>query len=232
MTLNGLRRNGETAALLSAENAGDTAALRGQWETMWDMGSATSQAMIDEYRSQYQKAKAARRVVVALKAAPAEPDPEAPLPPEATFDGADPSSATIGWTEAGSPSAGGLDLEFPRELMPFFALPQAGGMRRFRTPNGSIHSLRFTYRDDNKMWRLLLSADSVDDLIGRRSLRPGPHERSEFALTFARAANADEYGLAALRLDSLDFQALIQETEAVGGLRSTKGNGSRKFGFL
>ena len=230
MTLNGLRINGETAALLTAENPDDVRVLREQWAQMWRMGQAATQELLDEYRVRYRMAGAARRSIVRLGVAPVEPDPEAPVREPSTFDG-DPGSAQIAWTEAGSPSAEGLDLEFPRILMPYFDLPPEGGFRRFRTQDGVIHSLKFTYRPNNKMWRLLFSADSVEAMIDRRSLRPGPSQRSEYAVKFERSNNAVDYDVTAVRITSDSFTELVESSLAVDGLKATAGNGGRQFGF-
>ena len=197
---------------------------------MWELGQPVTQALIDEYRVRYLAARTARKTIAKLGVAPAEPDALAPVRADSNFDG-DPINAAIAWTEAGSPSAGGLDLEFPRELMPYFALQPGGGLRRFKTADSIIHNLRFTYRPNNMMWRLLFTADSVESMIGRRSLRPAPGRRSEYAVVFERADGNADFELSAVEIGSIDSNSLVADSVSAGGLRATAGRGGRQFGF-
>jgi len=109
MTLHGLRKNGETAVILTSETAPDTDALRKQWSSMWGLGEDVTQAAVDAYRVRYKEARKARKIVEKLGAAPPEPEPDAPVEWVSTFDGSQ-ASAIVAWTEGASPSAGGRDL--------------------------------------------------------------------------------------------------------------------------
>ncbi len=229
MTLNGLRRNGETAVVLTAETADDTDALRTQWRSMWALGQDATQAAIDTYRARYKAAREARRIVEKLGAAPPEPAPEAPVEIAGDFD-ASPASASVGWTEGASPSAGGRELEFPFPMMPYFRLAASPTTRRFHMPNGQAFPLTFTMRPDNGMWRLGFSRDSIFAAVGRETLRPlAGGNRSDLAVAFKRRIDGD-FDVWMAVIGSPEHSQLIEASKAVGGLDRTRGRGGRNFG--
>lgn len=227
MTLNGLRKNGEAAVILTAESAAETQTLREQWSSLWALGTNATQAAVDDYKVRYKAARKARKIVESLGAAPPEPEPDAPV---SMYDGT-PASASVAWTEGASPSAGGRDLEFPRLMMPFFALGASPTTRRFHMPNGQSFPLKFTMRHDNQMWRLLFSRESIHAAIGRESLRPvAGGNRSDLAISFERRDDGD-YNVQMHVIGSPEHARLIQESRAVGGLSRTRDPGGRYFGL-
>lgn len=232
MTLRGLRRNGEAAVLLTAESTVDASALKAQWKTLWSLGDDATQPVIQAYADAYQKAKKQRAKVVDLGVAPPEPEPDAPVPVVAIFDG-NPASATIAWTEGGSPSAGGRDLEFPRAMMPFFRLNASPVHKRFRMANGQVFLLTFTMRADNQMWRLMFSRDAIFAGIGRENLRPvaGTSNRSDLAVVFERSGSGADYDVRLLPIGSAPYNALVARSHAIGVVDRTRNPGGRNFGY-
>lgn len=227
MTLHGFSKNGETAVILAAESGAEATSLREQWRAMWDLGNDATEAALDDYRLRYKEARKARKIVESLGVAPPEPEPDAPV---SSYDGT-PASASIAWTEGASPSAGGRDLEFPRLIMPFFALGASPTTRRFHMPNGQSFPLTFTMRHDNQMWRLLFSRESIHAAIGRESLRPvAGGNRSDLAISFERRADGD-YDVQMHVIGSPEHDRLMQESRAVGGLSRTRDPGGRYFGL-
>ncbi len=231
MTLNGLRKNGEAAVLLTAENAAETQTLREQWSSLWALGTDATQAAVDDYKVRYKAARKARKIVEDLGAAPPEPEPDAPVElPETVFDGT-PASASVAWTEGASPSAGGRDLEFPRLVMPFFGLARSPVTKRFHMPNGQSFLLTFTMRDDNQMWRLLFSRESIRAAIGRETLRPvAGGNRSDLAIVFKRRPDHD-YDIRMVVIGSGEHDLLLQRSRAAGQLHRTRDPGGRFFGI-
>lgn len=232
MTLNGLRHNGEAAVLLTSENEAEAKLLEDIWLEMWGLGVVATEAAITAYRVKHAAAKKERKKIAALGVAPPEPDADAVIDEERTFDG-DPATANVAWTECATPSAGGRDLEFPREMMPFFALGQSPVIKRFRTANGSIFQLTFTMRADNMMWRLMFSRDSIAAGIGRESFRPasGRTTRSDIAISFVRSTASADYDIRMVVIGGAEHRDLLQRSSAIGGLRNTRNPGGRRFGF-
>lgn len=232
MTLRGLRRNGEAAAILTAESIDDATALKAQWKTLWSLGKDASRPMIDSYAESYKKAKKQRTKAVELGIAPPEPEPDAPVPTVAAFDG-DPANATVAWTEGGSPSAGGRDLEFPRAMMPFFGLNASPAQRRFRMANGQLIPLTFTMRTDNQMWRLMFSRDAIFAGSGRETLRPvaGTTNRSDLAIVFERSGNGADFDVRLVHIGSVQYNALVAQSQATGIVDRTRNPGGRNFGY-
>lgn len=232
MTLRGLRHNGEAAVLLTAESSEDAAAMRAQWRTLWSLGEDATQSMIQTYAGTYKQATKQRAKVVELGVAPPEPEPDAPVPAAAVFDGS-PANATVAWTEGASPSAGGRDLEFPRAMMPFFRLDETPVDKRFRMANGQVFSLTFTMRPDNQMWRLLFSRDAIFAGIGRENLRPlaGTSNRSDLTIVFERSGNGADYNVQLVPIGSAPYDTLVERSKATGIIERTRNPGGRNFGY-
>ena len=232
MTLNGLRRNGETAALLHAENKSEADALKAQWAVMWSLGAAVTQAALDSYRDNYKQARAARKKIIDLGVAPIEPAADAAVPAVSTFTGL-PATAGGAWTEGASPSAGGRDLEFPKKMMPFFGLNKTPSHKWIRMKPGERFLLTFTERTDNQMWRLLFSRESILAAIGRDSLRPfAGGNRSDLAIIFRKATGNADFDVEMVVIGSPEHVALIQQSKAINGLDRTRDPGGRYFGYL
>ena len=232
MTLNGLLHNGETAAILTAESRNEVGSLRAQWEAMWDLGVAATPDAIETYRNAYRVARRHRRKIVKLGVAPPEPKPSAPGDVGSTFNG-DPVRASLAWLEAGSPSAGGRDLEFPRAIMPFFRLIRSPTKGRFRTRDGQVFALRFTERTDNQMWRLMFTRDSIHAAIGRDTMRPPTGgNRSDLAVVFRRSGGAADYDIEMIVIGSPAHRRIVSRSESVAGLFRTRDPGGRRFGLV
>ena len=232
MTQNGLRYNGEAAALLVSESTVEAKALENIWLEMWGLGVDATQAALVAYRAKHSAAKKERKKIAALGVAPPEPEPDAVVEDDVVFNG-EPATASIAWTEGATPSASGRDLELPRLMMPFFALGRSPVVKRFRAAAGGIFSLTFTMRTDNQMWRLMFSRDSIAAAIGRDSLRPaiGNATRSDLAIIFTRSSGAADFNLNMVVIGSVEHQQLMQRTRAAGGLHRTRNPGGRNFGF-
>ena len=186
MTLNGMLHNGETAVLLESESPEETKALRGQWKAMWRLGARATQGAIDSYRVGYVQARKRRRELVDLELSPPEPEPDAAVEIRAgAVSGF--SDANLVWLDAGTASAGGRDLELPRQMVPFFALKKSPSPRSFEMRDGRRFTLTLTERTDNDMWRLMFSSASIRSAIGRESLRPESGEtRSDLAVVIRK----------------------------------------------
>ena len=232
MTLHGLNRNGEVGALLIAENAGEANMLKSAWERMNALGRDSQDWDLDAYRQAHERARKARRRMADSGIVPADPEAEEELGPIPAFNG-DPAQATVGWTEGGTPSAGGRDLEFPRAIVPFFGLTRSPTTKRFRMANGQTFPLTFTMRTDNQMWRLLFSRDAIFAGIGRQSLRPaaGNATRSDLAIVFSHAKGGRDFDVNLIIIGSPEHAALIARTQAVGVLDRTRDPGGRFFGY-
>lgn len=231
MTLNGLRTNGETAIILTAETSNEVENLRTQWDKMWELGHKPNKKELDDYRGVYLKAKNQRKKLVDLGVTPPEAEPDAPVDEEPAYDG-DPAAARIAWLEAGSPSAAGRDLEFPKAMMPFFALNKSKEARNFIMENGSKHSLTFTERTDNQMWRLLFSSASIQDALGRDTMRPtSGGNRSDLVVAFHKIEGSKDFKVKMMTVNSVSFKDLVKKSKEVKGVFSTRNPGGRQFGF-
>ena len=231
MTLNGLLNNGETAVLLTAESRQEVSEFRAQWQAMWDLGEAATQDAIDAYRETYIVARKKRREIADLGVAPPEPEPDAPVEVGYVFDG-DPTSANVAWLEAGSPSAGGRDLEFPRAIVPFFELTRSPTLRTFQMHDGQRFQLRFTERTDNQMWRLMFSRDSIHAATGRETLRPiNGGNRSDLTVVFRKSGGTADYDVEMVVIGSHEHEVLLARSRAIDGLFRTRNPGGRNFGF-
>jgi HKD family nuclease len=93
MTLNGLRKNGEVAAILSASSAKESDELKAIWAEMWELGTLATKEKLDEYRVRYKLARKAREAVTAAGAAPPDPEPDEPVNDDVALDGELPRSA-------------------------------------------------------------------------------------------------------------------------------------------
>lgn len=232
MTLNGLRNNGEVAVLLSAETEDEAYDLRSQWLAMWKLGNPLTEKIITEYSKQYKQGASQRKKLSDAGISPPEPDPHDFVGEESEFDG-DPSKASIAWLEAGSASAGGRDLEFPKQMMPFFRLQKSPSQKVFEMKPGALHNLTFTKRLDNQMWRLLFSNDAIQDCVGRNNLRPlTGGNRSDLAIVFLRTNGKCDFQVRMLPIDGAAFKKLVKQSESVNGLFSTRNPGGRSYGFF
>ena len=232
MTLHGLNRNGEIAALLMAETAAEANMLKSAWEQMNALGRDLQDWDLDAYRRAHDRARKARRRMANVGIVPADPEAEEELGPVPIFNG-DPAQATVAWTEGASPSAGGRDLEFPRAMVPFFGLTRSPSTKRFRMANGQVFPLTFTMRSDNQMWRLLLSRDAIFAGIGRETLRPvaGNSNRSDLAIVFSHATGGRDFDVDLVVIGSPQHAALMARSRAVGVLDRTRDPGGRYFGY-
>ena len=228
MTQHGLNKNGEVSAILEAENAEDAAQLKAGWQAMWAMGKSADAQSLESYRAAHIIARRAQRGLAKVGGIVMQPEAEETL---STFDG-NPATASTAWTECGSPSAGGRDLEFPRALMPFFGLLESPATKSFRAQNGDTFQLKFTERTNNDMWRLMLSTDSIRSAIGRDTLRAvAGGNRSDLAIVFTRAGNGTDYDLRMVLIGSAQHSELLALSQAADGLNRTHGPGGRNFGF-
>lgn len=232
MTLNGLRQNGEVAVLATAQSGAEATMLQQQWEAMWSLGVPATTAAIEAYRLVYGEVRKKRDKIVAQGVAPPEPSPDAPVPEMSRFDG-NPVSAQTAWLEAGSPSAGGRDLEFPKAMMPFFGLGKSPEHRWIRVPGGRRFLLTFTERTDNQMWRLLFTSESIAAAAGRETMRPlTGGNRSDLAITFTRVLGSQDLAVDMVMIGGTDHSTLLAKSQAVGGLNRTRNPGGRNFGFF
>lgn len=233
MTEHGLKLNGEATVILEAESEADADQLKKAWEALNAFGTPAAQMDLDAYRAKYARARNARRRMANRGILPPQPEAEeevaaAPVVPS------NPSNAMVAWTEGASPSAGGRDLEFPRAMMPYFRLPSSPATRRFRIASGPIFPLTFTMREDNQMWRLLISRAAISAGIGRENLRPvaGSTNRSDLAVVFRRAEGPADYDVEFVLIDSPEHTALLTQTQAAGTLDRTRDPGGRYFGYF
>jgi hypothetical protein len=237
MTKHGFLLNGEAGIVLISQTKAEADQLKDIWSVFASLGKDANDKDVEAYRAAYQIARTARRRVAKSGIVSDEADEAtSPLaagavPATHGFNG-DASTASLAWTEGASPSAGGRDLEFPRLMVPYFRLKGSPSHRRFRMPNGQVFVLTFTMRTDNQMWRLLFSRDAIMAAIGRQSLRPVTGgNRSDLAVIFRRAAGAADYDVDMVVIGSVEHQALIARTNAVGELHKTRDPGGRYFGF-
>lgn len=232
MTLNGLRKNGETGVVLSADCKEEADKLKAQWKAMWRLGVEATIASVSEYKAIYEAAKIYRKKIADAGASPPEPEQDDPVEILASYTG-DPSGARTAWLEAGSPSAGGRDLEFPKAMMPFFALSGGREDRKITTVGGSAFILTFTERLDNQMWRLLFSSSAIQAAIGRDSMRPAPGiNRSDLVVVFHKVAGSKNLRVEFTKIGSTKHIQLQSESKLANGLYRTRNPGGREFGFI
>jgi len=235
-TSNGLLRNVEAGVVLSAESHQEADALRSQWRSFWDIGHALTQAGLDLYKNAYNTARTARAASdKKVKDEVLDKDTISnilDITGETNFDGT-PQSATIAWLECGSASAGGRDLEFPAPVVPYFRLHGERIEKELRTPNGSVFTSTFTMRQDNGMWRVLLSSDAINSAIGRPNLRPvAGGNRSDLAIIFRRSTDAAaDFDIEFVTIASQEYENLVTETRKKGTLERTRGPRGRNFGY-
>lgn len=233
MTVNGLRKNGETAVVLTADGPADAKALKGQWQEMWELGHPPTDPELAAYKELFKKAKKQRKKISDLGAAPPESEASEVVNEEPTFNG-EPESALIAWLEVGSASAGGRDLEFPKAMMPYFALTGSKEVRRFTTVDGQMYDLEFTKRVQNDMWRLMFSSASIQSAINRTTMRPISGEnRSDLAAVFRKRIGTKEFDLQLLKISSSAFKSLVAQSKAIHGeFVTTTAPGGRRYGYL
>lgn len=231
MTLNGLVHNAETAVLLTAETREEAIELKKQWRAMWNLGNKAKQDTIDSYRNIYKAARKQRKKIAALGVAPREPKPNASVKLGPRIAG-DPKKARLAWLEAGSPSAGGRDLEFPRDIIPFFELRQSPTLKKFRMRDGQVFTLRFTERMDNQMWRLMFTRDAIHAAVGRQTMRPlNGNNRSDLAVVFRKLRDAADYDVKMVLIGSPEHAGLISRSRSAQALYRTRDPGGRNFGL-
>lgn len=233
MTLNGLRKNGETAVVLTAEAVKDANALKRQWREMWDLGHSPSNQELADYKELFKKAKKQRKKVADLGAAPLEPDPTDVVGEESTFDGS-PESAKIAWLEVGSANAGGRDLEFPKAMMPYFGLNGSKEKRKFITVDGQEHTLVFTKREQNDMWRLMFNTASIQSAVNRITMRPASGaNRSDLAVVFRKRVGTKKFDLQLLKIASAKFKIYVKQSKNIDAQYvTTKAPGGRRYGYI
>lgn len=230
MTQRGLRSNGETAAILTAESAEDAAEMDKQWKAMWRLGHNPQPDELAEYKKAYEIAKKQRKKISDIGAAPPEPDPSDPVEEEPSYTGT-PTSAHLAWLEAGSANAGGKDLEFPKAMMPFFGLKKSKETRTF-VVGGKEFEMIFTERLANQMWRLMFTRDVTQAAIGRDSLRPPSGiNRSDLTVIFRKVAGTKKFELVLVPIDSAAYSEALERSKSIGGYFATRNPGGRKFGF-
>jgi HKD family nuclease len=148
MTHHGLNLNAEVGLILLAESATEARELKNLWESMRQLARDPAEYNLQAYRDRHARARLERRQLADQGVLPSQPEAEEPTN---LFDGT-PASASVAWTEGASPSAGGRDLEFPRDMMPFFRLRRSPTTKRFRmAPNRPPFALTFTERTDNQI---------------------------------------------------------------------------------
>ena len=232
LTLNGLRTNGETAAILIAESKSEAMQLKKQWKNMWQLGEELDLEQLQSYRELYMQAKKLRKKLIKLGVVPPDQSLDDKIEEKPSYNG-NPESAHIAWLEAGTASAGGRDLEFPKKMMPFFELSRKKETRKFLMATGAEHELTFTERMDNQMWRLLFSSASIRAAIGRDTMRPESGvNRSDLAVVFRKINGSKNFQVEMLKADSSAFIDLVQKSKSINAsFVTTKRPGGRKFGF-
>lgn len=235
MTLNGLRKNGEVAAILSASSAQESDDLKAIWAEMWELGAPATLEKLAEYESRYKLARKARKAVTAAGAAPPDPEPNEPVNDEVVLNG-DPTTAAFAWLDAGSATAQGREVELPRAMVPYFGVgPQTASpvQLRLRLANGRVDLLPLTMREDNSMWRIAFTSASINAGTGRNTLRPvAGGNRSDLAVAFARTGKR-RFDLEFVPLGSARYQSLVTKATAAGAYhRTRKTPDGRSFGFF
>jgi hypothetical protein len=229
MTHHGLNLNAEAGIILLAETPAEARQLKHMWQSMRQLACDPADFDLEAYRARHARARTERRRLADQGVLAAQPEAEEPTD---LFDG-NPANATVAWTEGASPSAGGRDLEFPRDMMPFFKLRRSPTTQQFRmAPNRAPFALTFTERTDNQMWRLLFSPDAIRAAIGRENLRPTEGgNRSDLAIVFRRGSGGAHYDVDFAVIGSAEHRRLIQHTRAAGVLGRTRDPGGRNFGY-
>jgi len=248
MTDSGLLRNAEAGVILTSDTDADVAQMRSQWQTMWDIGRPLDAAGVTRYKEIWDGVRAAKKkfdkkVTKKVLAGGSILDIVTPATPanvnisqstNVSLSGMlQPQNAKTAWTECASPSAGGRDLEFPRKMTPFFRIPQSPWTANIRI-GGTVFPLRFTMRDDNQMWRLLFSTDSVFAGLNRQNLRPiTGGNRSDIAISFTHV-NTDgvDFDANMVTIGSSVHQQFVSQSNSTGVLDSTRNPGGRQFGWF
>lgn len=235
MTLNGLRRNGEVAAILSATSAKEGDELKAIWSEMWELGVVPDQAMLDAYRARFAIARKARKIVAEAGAAPPEPEPDEKVDDDLPLNG-DPATAIFSWLDAGSATAQGREVELPRAMTPYFGVgPNTGSplSLRLRQANGRTDSLPLTMREDNSMWRIGFTSASIHAGTGRNTLRPvAGGNRSDLAVAFKRTG-VRRFDVQFVPLNSAGYKELMAKSTAAGAYHRTRKTASgRSYGFF
>lgn len=238
-TSNGLQRNAEAGVVLIAESAEETEAIRGQWQSFWDLGYPLTPLSLERYREAYDAVRIVRAATDKTVREEILDDASVThildIAPEGlVFDGT-PQTATVAWLECGTASAGGRDLEFPAPVVPFFRLQGNRAVYDLRMlPGNDVFELAFTMRQDNGMWRVLLSSDAIEAATGRTSLRPAAGgNRSDLAVIFRRNHEADhDFDVQFTEISSAQYDELVQDTQAHGVMDRTRGPGGRNFGYF
>lgn len=238
-TANGLQRNAEAGVVLISESIEEAEAMREQWQSFWNLGHPLTPLSLERYREAYDAVRVVR--AAADRTVREEVLDDASIvhildavPDNLAFDGT-PQTATVAWLECGTASAGGRDLEFPAPMVPFFHLQGYRQIYALRMlPGNAVFELSFTMRQDNGMWRVLLSSDAIEVATGRTSLRPiAGGNRSDLAIIFRRIHEAEvDFDVQFFEIGSAEYDELVRDTQAHGVISRTRGPGGRNFGYL
>ena len=233
LTISGFRENGEAAAIFTSESISDALLLKQQCKRMWQLGEKLSSLKLQSYRDTYMKAKKLRKELVDIGVTLPDSQSESQWEEGSYTQSGDPTSASNAWLEAGSASAGGRDLEFPKKMMPFFRLSATKETRKFIMGDGTEHQLTFTERTRNQMWRLMFTSEAIRAAIDRDTLRPtSGGNRSDLTIIFQRIKGSNDFALRMIRIDDYEFNKLLQKSRSSGSLeRTTAGPGGRRYGF-
>lgn len=199
---------------------------------MWDLGHALTDHELADYRLLFKKAKKQRKRIADLGVAPVEPSAREIVDEEPEFDRSF-KRAKVAWLEVGSANAGGRDLEFPKAMMPFFELTGSREERKFQTIDGKKHTLAFTKREQNDMWRLMFNSASIHSAAGRATMRPvSGASRSDLVAVFTKRRGSKEFDLQLLNLTSSAFKSLAKQSKDINGeFLTTTARGGRRFGY-
>jgi len=201
---------------------------------MWQLSEKLSSDKLQSYRDTYMKAKKLRKELIDIGITPPDSQSESQWEEENyyTYNG-DPANARHAWLEAGSASAGGRDLEFPKKMMPFFKLNATKETRTFVMDDGAEHKLRFTERKSNQMWRLMFTSEAIRAAIDRDTLRPmSGGNRSDLVVVFQRIKGSKDFALKMIRMGGYEFEKLLQKSKKSGShTRTAAGPGGRQYGF-
>lgn len=237
-TANGLQQNAEAGVVLISESAEETAIIREQWQSFWELGHPLTPLSLERYREAYNAVRAAR--AAADRAVREEVLDDVAIThildvaPGLAFDGT-PQSATLAWLECGTASAGGRDLEFPAPMVPYFRLQGDRAVNALRMlPGNNVFNLVFTMRQDNGMWRVLLNSDAIEAATGRTNLRPiAGGNRSDLAIVFRRTNDAEaDFDVQFVEIGSAQYDELVQDTQTHGVMDRTRGARGRNFGYF